>query len=116
MSAMLMERVSSFVPMASIIRVVHPGGGGASGYVARETVLLSNLSVVGQALGKASRFNANQRVVGLTLRNFPGFVTDSNVTLNDQISGIMGLGFPRLSVMSPTVENGENQYTCDFLP
>lgn len=29
-----------------------------------------------------------------------GLVTDSNVTFNDQVSGIFGLGFPRISSIS----------------
>lgn len=35
----------------------------------------------------------------------PGLVTNSNVTMVDQISGVMGLGFPRLSSISNSVTN-----------
>ena len=34
-----------------------------------------------------------------------GVVTDSNVSLTDQTSGIMGLGFPRLSSISDSGSN-----------
>lgn len=56
----------------------------ASGFVAKESIRLSNLTVANQAFG---------------------MVTDSNVTMVDQTSGIMGLGFPRLSSISKTVTN-----------
>ncbi|CAL1716742.1 unnamed protein product [Somion occarium] len=48
----------------------------ASGFVALETVQLANLTVPDQAFG---------------------VVTSTNVTNGDQVSGILGLGFPRLS-------------------
>ncbi len=34
-----------------------------------------------------------------------GLMTSSNVTLTDDISGVFGLGFPRLSSVSNTVTN-----------
>ncbi|KAJ3517931.1 hypothetical protein NLJ89_g189 [Agrocybe chaxingu] len=48
----------------------------ASGFVARETLELANITLANQTFG---------------------VVTESNVTLTDETSGIMGLGFPRLS-------------------
>ncbi|KAL0575173.1 hypothetical protein V5O48_006795 [Marasmius crinis-equi] len=48
----------------------------ASGFVAKETVNIGNMTVPNQVLG---------------------LVTDSNVTFADSINGILGLGFPRLS-------------------
>ena len=33
-------------------------------------------------------------------------MNSSNVTLNDDISGVLGLGFPRLSTISSLVTNG----------
>ena len=36
----------------------------------------------------------------------PGLMNSSNVTLNDDISGVLGLGFPRLSTISSLVNNG----------
>ncbi|KAI0077907.1 acid protease [Panus rudis PR-1116 ss-1] len=51
-------------------------GTDADGFVALETVQLSNLTVPNQALG---------------------LVTSTNVTVGDQVSGLLGLGFPRLS-------------------
>ncbi|KAF5371826.1 hypothetical protein D9615_009576 [Tricholomella constricta] len=59
-------------------------GTAASGFVAKESVRLSNLTVANQAFG---------------------MITDSNVNMVDQTSGIMGLGFPRLSSISNTVTN-----------
>lgn len=56
----------------------------ASGFIARETMLLNNLTVPQQAFG---------------------LVNSSNVTLSDEISGILGLGFPRLSTIANTVVN-----------
>ncbi|KAH9952051.1 acid protease [Amylocystis lapponica] len=56
----------------------------ASGFVARETVYLANLTVANQAFALA---------------------TSSNVTLTDNISGVLGLGFPRLSSIFGTVAN-----------
>lgn len=57
----------------------------ASGFVARETIQLANLTLTNQAFG---------------------LVNNSNVTLSDQASGIMGLGFSRLSSISTSVPNG----------
>ncbi|OCH95384.1 acid protease [Obba rivulosa] len=59
-------------------------GTGASGFVARESVEVANLTVASQAFG---------------------LVTSSNVTLDDDISGVLGLGFPRLSSISSSVVN-----------
>ncbi|KAF8808731.1 acid protease [Phlegmacium glaucopus] len=56
----------------------------ASGFVARETIELSNLTLANQVFG---------------------LITDSNVTLTDSASGIMGLGFPRLSSISTSGPN-----------
>ncbi|RDX57277.1 acid protease [Lentinus brumalis] len=57
---------------------------GAQGFVARESVSIGNLTVPQQALGLA---------------------TSSNVTFADEVSGVLGLGFPRLSTISNTVAN-----------
>ncbi|KAJ2917443.1 hypothetical protein MD484_g3011, partial [Candolleomyces efflorescens] len=51
----------------------------ASGFVAKETIKLANLSIPEQHFG---------------------LITESNVTFIDQVSGILGLGFPRLSSIS----------------
>lgn len=56
----------------------------ASGFVGRETVHLSNLTVANQTFG---------------------MIKDCNVTMTDETSGVMGLGFPRLSSMDPSVTN-----------
>ncbi|KAF8149990.1 aspartic peptidase domain-containing protein [Crassisporium funariophilum] len=59
----------------------------ASGYVARESIRLANITLDNQAFG---------------------VVTDSNVSFTDDTSGIMGLGFSRLSPISAS--------GTDFLP
>ncbi|KAG7451143.1 acid protease [Guyanagaster necrorhizus] len=64
--------------------VSYSDGTGAEGFVAKETVQLANLTVSNQVFG---------------------LMTSSNVTLSDDISGIFGLGFPRLSSVSSTVTN-----------
>ncbi|KAF8553950.1 acid protease [Imleria badia] len=56
--------------------VSYADGTSASGFVARESIEVSNVTVPGQAFG---------------------VVTNSNVTLTDEVSGVLGLGFPRLS-------------------
>ncbi|KAH0585392.1 hypothetical protein H2248_008632 [Termitomyces sp. 'cryptogamus'] len=56
----------------------------ASGFVAKESVSLTNLTVTNQAFG---------------------MVTKSNVTMVDETSGILGLGFPRLSSIPSSVTN-----------
>ncbi|KZT72998.1 acid protease [Daedalea quercina L-15889] len=56
----------------------------ASGFIARETVLLGNVTVPQQAFG---------------------LMNSSNVTLNSDISGVLGLGFSRLSTISSTLTN-----------
>ncbi|TFK47833.1 acid protease [Heliocybe sulcata] len=77
----------SFVPVnnnQTSFSVSFADGTAASGYVAREIVKLSNLTVANQAFG---------------------VVSNSNVTMGSQISGILGLGFPRLSTLSDRVVN-----------
>ncbi|PBK75653.1 acid protease [Armillaria solidipes] len=64
--------------------VSYSDGTAAEGFVAKETVQLANLTVSNQVLG---------------------LMTSSNVSLTDDISGIFGLGFPRLSSVSNTVTN-----------
>ncbi|TCD61595.1 hypothetical protein EIP91_008181 [Steccherinum ochraceum] len=59
-------------------------GTSATGFVALETVQISNLTVPGQAFG---------------------VVTATNVTSGSQISGVLGLGFPRLSRIFNAVAN-----------
>jgi len=72
-----------------------------SGYIAREAVQLSNITTPYQAFGTSALFAC--------LLNFlyfiTGLITQSNVTFVDQISGIMGLGFERLSSIPHTVTN-----------
>ncbi|KAL6302374.1 acid protease [Sparassis latifolia] len=79
---------STFVPVNSnstAFNVSYEDGSIASGFIARETLHLSNVTVASQAFG---------------------LVTSSNVSLTDDISGILGLGFSRLSTIYNTVANG----------
>lgn len=64
---------------ATVFSASYADGTTASGFVAQETVQLANLTISGQHIG---------------------LVVESNVTLTDQVSGILGLGFPRLSSIS----------------
>ncbi|KDR76212.1 hypothetical protein GALMADRAFT_247475 [Galerina marginata CBS 339.88] len=63
----------------------------ASGFVAKETIALSNLSLANQVFG---------------------VVTDSNVSLTDLTSGILGLGFPRLSSIANGVANSSSIFAA----
>ncbi|KAG1866830.1 acid protease [Suillus subluteus] len=64
--------------------VDYADGTGASGFVARETVEVANVTVANQAFG---------------------VVTDSNITLVSEVSGILGLGFSRQSEISASAAN-----------
>ncbi|KAG1747197.1 acid protease [Suillus paluster] len=64
--------------------VDYADGTGASGFVARETAEVANVTVADQAFG---------------------VVTNSNITLVDEVSGILGLGFPRQSEISTSATN-----------
>ncbi|CAA7266854.1 unnamed protein product [Cyclocybe aegerita] len=61
---------------STAFRASYADGTFASGFVARETLELANITLANQTFG---------------------VVTESNVTLTDETTGIMGLGFPRLS-------------------
>lgn len=64
--------------------VSYADGTGASGFVARETVDVANVTVANQAFG---------------------VVTNSNITLVSEVSGILGLGFSRQSEISTRAAN-----------
>ncbi|KAG1750754.1 acid protease [Suillus lakei] len=64
--------------------VSYADGTGASGFVARETVEVANVTVANQAFG---------------------VVTNSNITLVSEVSGILGLGFSRQSEISTRAAN-----------
>jgi len=73
-------------------------GSVASGFVARETVMLGGATVQGHVFG---RFGY---AVGWILLKGSGMINATSLTLSDQkISGILGLGFPRLSVLAHTL-------------
>ncbi|KAJ7707745.1 aspartic peptidase domain-containing protein [Mycena rosella] len=67
---------------ATVFQASYADGTVASGFVAKESVRLANVTLPGQAFA---------------------IVTDSNVTMLDDVSGILGLGFPRLSSISRSV-------------
>ncbi|KAL0954964.1 hypothetical protein HGRIS_003894 [Hohenbuehelia grisea] len=69
---------------ATTFNASYADGTVVSGFVARESVTLANITAVNQTFG---------------------VITDSNVTLTDQVSGILGLGFPRLSSINSTATN-----------
>ncbi|KAF9237664.1 aspartic peptidase domain-containing protein [Melanogaster broomeanus] len=69
---------------ASPTFVNYADGTSASGFAAREAVEVSNVTALDQAFG---------------------MVTDSNITLNNQVSGVLGLGFPRLSEIYAATAN-----------
>ncbi|KAI8980194.1 acid protease [Trametes punicea] len=69
---------------ATEFNVSYADSTGAQGFVARESILLGNLTVPNQAIGLA---------------------TASNVTFTDQVSGILGLGFPRISEIASLAAN-----------
>ncbi|KAJ8692390.1 hypothetical protein PTI98_009708 [Pleurotus ostreatus] len=59
-------------------------GTSSNGFIARERVTIANLTIPDQTMG---------------------IITDSNVTLTDRTTGLLGLGFPRLSSVNQTVTN-----------
>ncbi|KAF7330566.1 hypothetical protein MVEN_02496700 [Mycena venus] len=68
----------------TLFKASYADGTVASGFVARESVQLANLTLPEQVFA---------------------VVTESNVTMLDNVSGIMGLGFPRLSGIPSSVSN-----------
>jgi len=68
----------------TLFKASYADGTVASGFVARESVQLANLTLPDQVFA---------------------VVTNSNVTMLDNVSGIMGLGFPRLSGIPSSVTN-----------
>ncbi|OJT11452.1 Pregnancy-associated glycoprotein 2 [Trametes pubescens] len=78
---------STFVPVNSngtTFNVTYADLTGAQGFVARESVSLGNLTVANQALGLANT---------------------STVHFTDSMSGVLGLGFPRLSTIANSAVN-----------
>ncbi|KAJ7475815.1 acid protease [Mycena latifolia] len=68
----------------TVFEASYADGTVASGFVAKESIRLANVTLPSQAFA---------------------IVTDSNVTMLDDVSGILGLGFPRLSSISRSVNN-----------
>ncbi|KAH9903035.1 acid protease [Cubamyces lactineus] len=69
---------------ATAFNVSYADSTGAEGFVARESVSFGNLTVPDQAIG---------------------LVTSSNVSFTDQVSGVLGLSFPRLSAIASQTVN-----------
>ncbi|KAI0833486.1 acid protease [Trametes gibbosa] len=69
---------------ATAFNVSYADSTSAQGFVAQETVTLGNLTVANQAFG---------------------LVTTSDVRFTDQVSGVLGLGFPRLSSIAHNAVN-----------
>ncbi|KAJ7593038.1 acid protease [Mycena floridula] len=65
-------------------------GTAASGFIARESIVVANLTAPSQALG---------------------LITNSNVPFADKTSGILGLGFPRLSGMPDSLNDSQPFFT-----
>lgn len=81
----LLYQSPTFVPVANNAtpyQASYADGTAASGFVAIESVELANLTTPRQAFG---------------------MVTSCNVSFTDEVSGIMGLGFPRLSSIPSSV-------------
>ena len=74
----------------------------ASGFIAREKVDLGYLSIANQAFGQLRP----QFLISALLNRCSGLMNSSNVSFVDQVSGIMGLGFPRLSTINAKASNG----------
>ncbi|THH00207.1 hypothetical protein EW026_g2261 [Hermanssonia centrifuga] len=77
----------TFVPVnnnQTAFNVSFADGTAANGFIALETVQVSNLTVAQQGFGA---------------------VTSSNITFDDDVSGILGLGFPRLSDISQSISS-----------
>ncbi|KAJ7650314.1 acid protease [Roridomyces roridus] len=68
----------------TVFSAQYADGTAVSGFVAREAVQMANLTVPDLAFG---------------------VVTNSNLTMLDDVSGILGLGFPRLSTIPSSVVN-----------
>ena len=82
----------------------------SSGYVARESVRVANLTVPDQAFGI---FESSLPLAGQLTFIKPGVVNQTTVPFTDLISGILGLGFPRLSQIYNTTAHG-NDSTLRF--
>jgi hypothetical protein len=77
----------------------------ASGFVARETIEFSNLTVANQAFGQHFLSYPPCLLLFSPFRD-TGVVTNSNVSMVDNVSGMFGLGFTRLSGIANAVVNG----------
>ncbi|KAJ7066923.1 aspartic peptidase domain-containing protein [Mycena amicta] len=75
------RKSSSF---ASVFHASYADGTAVSGFVATESIQLANITLPGQTFA---------------------IVTDCNLTLSDEVSGVLGLGFPRLSTISSASES-----------
>lgn len=74
----------------------------SSGFLAEEFVQLENFSLPHQVIGKIRLYCITGQFSDLII----GLVNTTNVTLTNQISGVLGMGFPRLSLFSSLAVNG----------
>ncbi|KAF5359403.1 hypothetical protein D9756_003391 [Leucocoprinus leucothites] len=77
----------------TVFSASYADGSGVSGIVAREKVELAGLVVANQTFG---------------------LISDSNVSLSDQESGFLGLGFPRLSTISTREVNDSRPFLTNL--
>lgn len=75
----------------------------ASGFIASESVRMDNFTLPTQVFGR----EINSHDIGLYNNGFKGLVNSTNVTLKNEVSGVLGMGFPRLSLFSSLTVNGK---------
>jgi len=89
----------------------------SSGYVARESVRVANLTVPDQAFGVQHDSSTTFQPISLPGPLFLlGVVNQTTVAFTDQISGVLGFGFPRLSRIYGTAAHGNRLSSARVLP
>ena len=83
----------------------------SSGMLARESITLENFTMPNQILGEHPSYYHKISLANL----LPGLVNSTNVTLTNEISGVLGLGFPRLSTFATLAANGEHGFASSLL-
>jgi hypothetical protein len=78
---------------------------GASGFVALEDVQVGNLTVPQQSFG--APLTQLLSYFRLSERPLAGVVNSSSVSLRNDVSGVLGLGFPRLSRIFASLPDGD---------
>lgn len=79
---------------------------------------IANLTIQNQAIGASSHILSTAplflHLIFISTGN-EGLVTQSNLTFVDDISGLLGLGFPRLSTINSLAVNGASPQSLVFL-